>query len=337
MPPPRPARLMPEVETRLLVLLLALAIDAALGDPEWLWRRLPHPVVLMGRAIAGLDRGLNRETWSAMRRRAAGVAATALLVLGTALLGLALSVALARLRLGWLAESILVAVLLAQRSLYEHVAAVAVALERDGLEAARTAVSRIVGRDPAALDEAGVARAAIESLAENTSDGVVAPAFWYALAGLPGLLVYKAVNTADSMIGHRTPRHAAFGFAAARLDDLLNLAPARLSGVLIALAAFFCGGSPRGALRTMWRDAPRHTSPNAGWPEAAMAGALGIALAGPRSYHGRRLEAAWMNPGARRALMTGDIRGALRLYVVACSTLAVAVAALAALAWRTMA
>ena len=318
---------MPDAGTRCLVLLLALALDAALGDPDRLWRRVPHPVVLMGRAVAALDHGLNRAAWSEARRRQAGVLAAALLGLGAALIGFALGHALARLPHGWLGEAVVAGVLLAQRSLYEHVAAVATALD-DGLAAGREAVSRIVGRDPQALDEAGVARAAIESLAENFSDGVVAPAFWYAVAGLPGLLVYKAVNTADSMIGHKTPRHRAFGFAAARLDDVLNLVPARLSGLLVALAAALRGAQAGEAFRAMRRDAPHHTSPNAGWPEAAMAGALGFALAGPRRYRGHVLEAAWMNPGGRSALDESDVRAALRLYVAACAVQALGIAAL---------
>ena len=318
---------MPDAGTRCFTLLLALALDLVFGDPDRLWRRVPHPVALMGRVITALDHGLNRAAWPEARRRQAGFVAAALLGLGAALIGLALSQALARLFHGWLGEALIAGVLLAQRSLYEHVAAVARALD-DGLAGAREAVSRIVGRDPQALDEAGVARAAIESLAENFSDGVVAPAFWYAVAGLPGLLVYKAANTADSMIGHRTPRYRAFGFAAARLDDVLNLVPARLAGLFIALAAGLRGARMSEAFRAMRRDAPHHTSPNAGWPEAAMAGALGVALAGPRRYGGRVLEAAWMNPGGRAALGAQDIRAALRLYVTACAVQALGIAAL---------
>src|SRR5690554_4671448 len=190
--------------------------------------------------------------------------------------------------------------LVAQKSLYDHVAAVARGLEQGGLEGGRKAVSLIVGRDPESLDQAGVARAAIESLSENFSDAVVAPVFWAALFGLPGLLAYKAVNTADSMIGHRTPRHAAFGWAAARLDDAVNLIPARLAGLRIAGAALLLPGARAGnALRAMGRDAPRHRSPNAGWQEAAMGGALGLALAGPRRYGGQVVEDAWMGAGGR--------------------------------------
>jgi adenosylcobinamide-phosphate synthase len=208
--------------------------------------------------------------------------------------------------------------LLAQRSLYEHVQAVAEALAKDGLAAGRRSVSLIVGRNPERLDEAGVARAAIESLAENFSDGIVAPTFWMAVAGLPGGAAYKMLNTADSMIGHRSPRYAAFGWAAARLDDLLNLPASRLSAVLIAVAAPWVGGSAAGAWRAVRRDATRHRSPNAGWPEAAMAGALGIALAGPRVYGETMVEDAFMGNG-RQELAAGDIEQALRLYRVACA------------------
>jgi adenosylcobinamide-phosphate synthase len=200
--------------------------------------------------------------------------------------------------------------LLAQRSLDDHVRAVADALERDGLRAGRAAVSMIVGRDPEALDEAGVARAAIESLAENFSDGVVAPAFWMAVAGLPGAAVYKAANTADSMIGHRTPRHLAFGWAAARFDDVVNLPASRLSALLLILAAPAGDGSPRGAARAVLADASRHRSPNAGWPEAAIAGGLGLSLAGPRAYNGVLVDDAFMGNGRRQAA-AADIRRAL--------------------------
>jgi adenosylcobinamide-phosphate synthase len=212
--------------------------------------------------------------------------------------------------------AVLAAPLLAQRSLWTHVLAVADALDGGGLEAGRKAVSHIVGRDPRALDEAGVVRAAIESLAENFSDGVVAPAFWCAVGGLPGLAGYKAVNTADSMIGHRTPRHEAFGWAAARLDDLVNLPASRLAALWLILAGAM-QGTGREALQAVARDARHHRSPNAGWPEAAMAGALGLRLAGPRVYAGVRVEDGWMGDGRAEAT-TADLRRALRLYRRAC-------------------
>ena len=244
--------------------------------------------------------------------------------------------------LGWGAIGLAVAVimassLLAQKSLDEHVSAVAVALENDGVVGGRSAVSHIVGRDPDALDEAGVSRAAIESLAENFSDGVVAPAFWLAVGGLPGIAIYKAVNTADSMIGHRTPRHEAFGWAAARLDDLINLPASRLSAMLLAGAAFFVpGASASHAWTTVRRDASHHRSPNAGWPEAAVAGALGLALAGPRHYGGTLVDDATMGKGGRRAATAGDIRRALALYRVA-DWLLIGLAGLAAATWLFLA
>jgi adenosylcobinamide-phosphate synthase len=223
--------------------------------------------------------------------------------------------------LGGLIEALLASVLLAQRSLYDHVAAVAKALAQDGLSAGRAAVARIVGRDTSELDEAGVSRAALESLAENLSDAVTAPLFWGLIFGLPGLIAYKAINTADSMIGHRTPRHESFGWAAARFDDLLNLIPARLCGAIIVGAAVVVkGADSRRGWGAMLRDAPKHRSPNAGWPEAALAGALGFAIAGPRRYHGvEEMNVAYMGEGGRTDLTAADIRQGLKLYVAACA------------------
>ena len=278
-------------------------------------RTIGHPVTWMGRLIGVLDRGLNRPTASGARRRLLGLLATLLIVVVAALAGHLLERSLLRLPLGFAVAAIAASTLIAQRSLYHHVRRVAVVLEEDTIAAARAAVSHIVGRDPDALDEAGIARAAIESLAENFSDGVLAPAFWLALGGLAGGAAYKAVNTADSMIGHRTPRHAAFGWAAARLDDLVNLPASRLSALLIvAAAATLPGASPAGAWRVLVRDAACHRSPNAGYPEAAMAGALGLALAGPRVYGGTEIPDALMGDG-RRLATAADIRAALALYV----------------------
>lgn len=303
----------------LLILLLALAIDAIAGDPAWLWRAVPHPAALLGRAVGALDRRLNRERASARARRLAGVAAVAALAACAVALGWAITLGLAALPYGWIAEAALLSTLIAQNSLYVHVRAVARGLEHGGLAGGRAAVRHIVGRDPQSLNEAGIGRAAIESLAENFSDGIVAPAFWAALFGLPGALAYKAINTADSMIGHRTPRHEAFGWAAARLDDLMNLVPARLAGWLIVGAAgLLPGARARYALRAMLRDAPKHRSPNAGWQEAAFAGALDIALAGPRRYGGITVTDAWMGVG-RAAVTPADIHRALRLYLLACA------------------
>ncbi|MEW6642274.1 MAG: adenosylcobinamide-phosphate synthase CbiB [Pseudomonadota bacterium] len=301
----------------LLVVVSALALDALIGDPDWLWRRLPHPIVLIGRTIGALDRGLNREDQSPGWRRAAGIITIMVLVAGAMLAGHLIDIALRALPAGSLLVALVAAIFIAQRSLYEHVAAVAGAFETGGLPEARRAVSMIVGRDPAQLDDSGVSRAAIESCAENFSDGVVAPVFWLALFGLPGLLAYKAINTADSMIGHRTARHAAYGWAAARLDDLVNLVPARLAGLLVALAAPVAGGAVGTALRVMARDAGRHRSPNAGWPEAAMAGALGLALAGPRRYATYSVDDPFLNPEGRKDAAPTDIHRALRVMVAA--------------------
>jgi adenosylcobinamide-phosphate synthase len=264
--------------------------------------------------IAVLDRALNHETMSDAKRRAAGVAALLAIIGVPAIIGYVVERGVLLLPLGIVVAAIIASTLIAQRSLREHVARVAAALEHDGVAAGRAAVAHIVGRDPDALDEAGVARAAIESLAENFSDGVVAPAFWLAAMGLAGGAAYKAINTADSMIGHRTPRHDAFGWAAARLDDLVNLPASRLSALLIvAAAAVSPGASAAHAWRAVVRDAPCHRSPNAGYPEAAMAGALGLALAGPRVYGGMCVDDAVMGDG-RRDATAADIRAALRLY-----------------------
>lgn len=298
------------------VLLAAVVLDAFVGDPDWLWRRLPHPVSIMGNAITALERALNTPDLSFGVRRASGLLALVLL-LGLAIaIGLIVHAVLSLVPAGFMVEIVLVAILLAGRSLYEHVARVAVCFELGGLAQARLAVSMIVGRDPESLDEAGVSRAAIETLAENFSDGLVAPAFWYLVAGLPGIIVYKLVNTADSMIGHKSERYLAYGWAAARLDDFLNLVPARLSGLLIIAAVGVTQGlaTAQAALAAMWQDAPRHKSPNAGWPEAAMAGALGLALAGPRRYGGRIVDDHWMNAAGRQSATPADIWRALAVY-----------------------
>lgn len=296
------------------LVLLALLLEGALGYPQRLVDRIGHPVIWIGRLISAMDRAWNQAARSFATRRAAGVAALLVLVGVAGGVGFALQSALLALPFGILAVALLGSSLLAQRSLHDHVARVAAAMEQHGLEAGREAVSHIVGRDPLSLDEAGVARAAIESLAENFSDGVVAPAFWMAVAGLPGAAIYKAVNTADSMIGHRTPRHEAFGWASARCDDVINLPASRLSGLaIVAASAFLPGMDARAAWRALRRDAKQHRSPNAGWPEAAMAGALGLALAGPRHYGGVLVQDALMGNGRREA-GAADIRAALQLY-----------------------
>jgi adenosylcobinamide-phosphate synthase len=302
----------------LLLLAAGLALDGVAGDMPALFRRVPHPVVLAGRAVAFFDRKLNRDTRSEAARKGRGAVTVVVLVGGAALLGLLIQLLCRGSLIGAAVEIGLIAVLVAQRSLFEHVAAVAAALAGGGLAAGRAAVRHIVGRDPDSLDGHGIARAAIESLAENFSDAVVAPVFWYLLLGLPGLFAYKTANTLDSMIGHRTPHYRSFGWAAARLDDVLNLVPARLAGVLIAAAAVFAKDSrPDRALAIMLRDARKHRSPNAGWPEGAMAGALGLALAGPRRYADGLVADPWVGEGTARAV-ADDIARALRLYAVAC-------------------
>lgn len=297
-----------------LIAFLSLAVEAKLGYPDRLFAWIGHPVTWIGRLISCLDSALNRATDSDRTRRLCGVAALAVIVGVPAIIAYAVERLLLAHALGFFVAVLLGTTLLAQKSLAEHVEAVAKALDTGGLKAGRAAVSRIVGRDPEQLDRAAVGRAAIESLAENFSDGVVAPAFWMAVGGLAGGTAYKAANTADSMIGHRTPKHEAFGWAAARFDDLINLPASRLTALLIvAAAAILPGMDARAAWRAVWRDAKKHRSPNAGWPEAAMAGALGIALAGPRSYVGVMGDFAYMGNG-RRDVTAADIRRALRLF-----------------------
>ncbi len=269
-----------------LILALALLLDALLGEPEWLWKRVPHPAILMGRAIDWLDETFNHGD-KQMAHGALGIMAFCLIAAMTGW-------AIADLSFGGVLEVIVVAILLAQKSLAQHVQAVADTL-RQSVEQGRSAVSQIVGRDTAQMDGPAISRSAIESAAENFSDGVVAPAFWFLIAGLPGILVYKLVNTADSMIGYRTPRHEAFGKFAARLDDVMNWVPARLSAAL-----FMVSRRQWRAWPVIRRDAPLHRSPNAGWPEAAMAATLGVALSGPRSYEGELRDFPWVNAeGAR--------------------------------------
>lgn len=283
--------------TNAAILAIALILDALFGEPEWLWRRWPHPAVMMGALIARIDRQFN----DGAARRWRGIVAMALLSAGAWALGLVLET------LPAVAQAIVVAILLAQRSLSDHLRDVARALRRD-LPEGRRMVARIVGRDVETLDRSDVARAAIESGAENLSDGIVAPALWFLVFGLPGLIFYKITNTADSMIGYRTERHAEFGWAAARLDDVVNWLPARATAALIAV-----GHASRGAIRIARRDARLHRSPNAGWPEAAMAGVLNVALAGPRYYHGELTAYPFVHPEGRKTLCPQDIEAAIRV------------------------
>ena len=294
--------------------LCALLMEAVVGYPDRLVRSIGHPVTWIGRLIGALERHCNSDTAEPVQRRALGIITLLLVVTIVAVVAFVIERGFLLLPFGLIGVGFLASTLIAQRSLHEHVAGVADALEKAGVEGGRQAVSHIVGRDTEALDEAGIARAAIESLAENFSDGVVAPVLWMLIAGLPGAAVYKAINTADSMIGHRTSRYQAFGWAAARVDDLVNLPASRLSALLIiAAAAVTKEASASAAWRAVRRDARHHRSPNAGYPEAAMAGALGVALAGPRNYGGVQVDDASMGNG-RRAADADDIRTALGLY-----------------------
>lgn len=288
---------------------VAMAADVALGWPAAAYARIGHPVTWIGWLIRGMDHNLNRASDSPSRRRALGVVA-AFVVAGIPTAG---AVAVQSLLPGGWPGVLLAAILawpfVAVRSMHEHVAAVAQPLENGDVPGARHAVSMIVGRDPSGLDEAGIARATLESLAENTSDGIVAPLFWGVLFGLPGIVAYKAINTLDSMIGHRTPRHEAFGWASARIDDVANLIPARLTGFAFAL----CSKHPGPAIRTMLRDAGKHRSPNAGWPEAALAAGLGVRLSGPRIYDDGIAGEPWLNGNARDP-NAADIGAGIALY-----------------------
>ena len=288
---------------------LALLVERLIGYPRPVLDRIGHPVVWFGKLVTLLDHGLNRPQGSRSEGRMRGALALVLLLAVAFVPAWAISTLLGQWSKGWVVEALLATSLIAQKSLRDHVAAVQSGL-KSSLAEGRRAVAHIVGRDPAVLDESGVARAALESLAENTSDGIVAPVLWYALLGLPGIAVYKAINTADSMIGHRSARHLHFGWAAARLDDVVNLPASRLTGLLFAAV------TPhrfQQIIDVMRRDAPKHQSPNAGWPEASLAASLQVKLGGPRSYEGERLDLAWMGEGRDRLTAT-DIRRGLSLY-----------------------
>lgn len=299
--------------------LCALLIEAAFGYPDAIFRRIGHPVTWIGRLITTLERLLGGEK-SVLRGRTYGLFALALIIavpVGITIAGQILLHHLLPRSLCLALEALCASTLIAQRALHDHVRAVLKGLTQDGLAGGRRAVSQIVGRDPETLDRAGVVRAAIESLSENFSDGVVAPVFWLAVFGLPGAVAYKAINTADSMIGHLSPRHRDFGRAAALCDDCVNIPASRLTALWLCLAAFFSGGSFRGAIRAIRRDAAHHRSPNAGWPEAAMAGALALRLAGPRRYGGFTVADSWMGDG-RSDAGPQDLARALRLYRLGC-------------------
>jgi adenosylcobinamide-phosphate synthase len=319
------------IDEHVLILVLALLLDRIVGDPAWLWSHAPHPVVVFGKAISFLDRKLNLKRLTASMRRRNGVLAILILLVASLLVGSVLHALLSV--FGWLGimiEALLVAIFLAQKSLADHVNDVSKALRSDGLAGGRIAVSRIVGRDPETLDEAGVCRAAIESLAENFSDGVVAPALWYAVLGLPGLFMYKMLNTADSMIGHKSEAYIDFGWAAARLDDIANWPAARLSILLIAVGALAKNGIAAlgNTIRVAVRDGGLHRSPNSGRPEAAMAGALDIQLAGPRVYGGETVREPMINGAGRDVATVSDVEAGVSIFYSACSVLTLATFAL---------
>ena len=312
------------LESTLALLLLALVLDWYFGEPDFLWSNLPHPVVILGKSVSWADRKFNRPDESDDVRYRNGALAIAGLVIAAVVTGFILDRFLGLFGiLGLAGEVLIVFTLLAQKSLYDHVRAVATGLRENGLEGGREAVGRIVGRDPDLLDHSGVCRASIESLAENYSDGVVAPAFWYLVFGLPGILAYKMINTADSMIGYRNEKYIWFGCVAAQVDDLANWFPARMSAGLIAAG---CGlklgaDAARNSLICSLRDSGLHRSPNAGWPEAAMAGGIGVALGGPRRYLQENVAQAFLNAGGKRKLDYRDISVALDCFMMACFVL----------------
>lgn len=321
-----------------LALALAIVVDAIFGEPNWLWKRVPHPVVLMGQLIGWLDRRMNHQQHTPFRQMRAGITALIRVIFVVAALSIGLLALASWVHpgLAFLITVLLGAVLLAQRSLHDHVEAVRSPLADGDLPAARQALSMIVGRNTEDLDESGIARAALESLAENHSDGVIAPAFWMLIGGLPGIALYKAINTADSMIGYKTERHLHFGWAAAKLDDLVNFVPARLSvGLIMLSVAITSLAGQKGAFAwpewaTIRHDAPTHASPNAGWPEASYASALSIALGGPRTYPSGTVEAPYINNAGRKHLEAGDIRKGLALFRATCAATLLVVVLIAA-------
>ena len=292
---------------------LALLVERLFGYPKPLYDKIGHPVEWFGTVLKKLEALLYDPQAEPLQARLRGLAVLLALLLIVTIPAVFVASILSTLKFGWIVEALLATALIAQHSLYEHVSAVGKGLDTS-LNEGRKAVARIVGRDPATLDESGVVKGALESLAENASDGIVAPVLWYALLGLPGIVAYKAINTADSMIGHKSERYIYFGWAAARLDDLINLPASRLTGFLFAAAAAW-NDQERGklAVLAMWRDAPKHQSPNAGWPESALAASLGVKFGGPRSYEGARVDLPWMGEG-RETLNRDDIRKGLRLY-----------------------
>ncbi len=303
---------------------LAIVLDALIGDPDWFYKKVWHPVVWIGKFIERLERLLYPVERNAKKEFRAGLKLVVRLVVVAGIAAFTIHLLLKQFEYGWLIEALIASTLIAQRSLYLHVREVAQALQSSGIEAGRKAVAMIVGRETANIDEPAVTRAAIESCAENFSDGVVAPLFWYAVLGLPGLAIYKAINTADSMIGHKNERYEQFGKAAARVDDFANWPAARIAGFSVVITSLLLHGatSARRAWAVMVRDASKHRSPNAGWPEGAFSGSLGVALAGPRTYDGQLVDGHWVGGEGKRNSNAEDIRSALKLYVASCCVVA---------------
>jgi adenosylcobinamide-phosphate synthase len=306
---------------------LALVIENFMGYPPALFKIIGHPVQWIGALISYIDDGLNDPDVPPEQNRRHGILALILLCAAVGIPAYILSKTLAQFSFGWIINAIIATAFIAQKSLRDHVTAVQHGLSTS-LFMGRKEVAKIVGRDPETLDENGVAKAALESLAENTSDGITAPILWYSLLGLPGLFIYKAVNTADSMIGHKSEKYLQFGWAAARFDDLINLPASRLTGLLFTIAAWLSSKEKASkAYSAMLRDASKHQSPNAGWPEAAMAGALGVRFGGPRQYDGETVDLPYMGDG--RDVEPKDIERGLELYdraLVLLLTLAVVLA-----------
>ncbi len=314
----------------LLILLAAMALDTLIGDPKLLYDRIPHPVKLIGYLVGALEKRLNDPDRSTATRLSRGMATLVIVVALSIAIGWGISYWLRGFEGGWMAEALLASTLIAANGLYKGVLRVRVALT-EGVHQAQDAIAAITGRDPGSLDSFGIARAAVESAAENFSDAVVAPVLWYALFGLPGIVAYKTINTLDSMIGHQNERYAAFGRSAALLDDFANWLPARIAGALICIAALITkGANAQAGWHIMRRDAVHHRSPNAGWPEAAMAGALIIAVGGPRRYDGEQTMDPWMGDG-NSALSSADIDRAVVIYVRACALLTLLVVGFAAI------
>lgn len=308
-------------EWHLVTLFCAIVLDMLVGDPDWIWRKYTHPIVWFGRATGYADKKFNSSRLSNSQRKFRGIIVLTMLVSGAVILGLLSVAILSRFGVfGHVLEIIIVAIFIAQKSMSDHVERIIRPLKQRDIDGARTAVSMIVGRDTKQLDEPSISRATIESMSENFSDGVVAPVFWFAVLGLPGLLAYKMINTTDSMLGHMTEKYQDFGWASARLDDVVNWVPARLSALFIVIASVFGRGTSAAlrAIKVVLQDAKLHRSPNAGWPESAMAGVLDVALAGPRTYAEYKVDDAYMNEAGRQKLKFSDVELAKIVFWTAC-------------------